>query len=567
MQEASRKAPKAPKNPVKKGGYFYIMQDKDIYGGTQYIYENDNRLIDSAKITGNVTDENMLSLLKTTKGFRTLVEAVGVSVTDDSMNEKLAFVFQMYGKTNPYESGTTIRCELISDGAEEIINMDDICWSEDDLEPGQIRFEFENRNILAQATVRLYLKEGFEAPKEILNDKIQKDSEAYRKMIESSLLQHGNLSCCKRAIEKAQNGEDVTIAFIGGSITQGAGAVPINTKSYAYLTYESFKEKYGKDSNVHFIKAGVGGTPSELGMIRFERDVLRDGKVSPDIIVIEFAVNDEGDETNGKCYESLVRKCLGLPNKPGVILLFSVFSYDWNLQERLIPIGENYNLPMVSIKDAVTPQFKLKKGEGRVIAKNQFFYDIYHPSNQGHEIMSQCLMNLFEHSKDIDLAEDVNVNLEAVKPVVGGEFEAVKLYDKKDGYEGILELSEGAFTSTDKDLQSVEMDDNLNQTPQFPYNWHKPVKGQSDQPFIMKIRSKALFLIFKDSGSPEFGSADIYVDDTYAVTVNPKDNGWTHCNTVLLYDNERTSVHSIQIKMTKGDSRKAFTILGFGYVE
>lgn len=70
-----------------------------------------------------------------------------------------------------------------------------------------------------------------------------------------------------------------------------------------------------------FIKAGVGGTPSELGMIRFDRDVLRDGQ-QPDIVVIEFAVNDEGDETEGDCYESLVRKVLNLPWKPAVILLF-----------------------------------------------------------------------------------------------------------------------------------------------------------------------------------------------------------------------------------------------------
>lgn len=71
------------------------------------------------------------------------------------------------------------------------------------------------------------------------------------------------------------------------------------------------------------IKAGVGGTPSELGMIRFDRDVLR-GEEQPDLVVIEFAVNDEGDETKGDCYESLVRKVLNLPWKPAVVLLFSV---------------------------------------------------------------------------------------------------------------------------------------------------------------------------------------------------------------------------------------------------
>ena len=78
--------------------------------------------------------------------------------------------------------------------------------------------------------------------------------------------------------------------------------------------------------SVHFVKAGVGGTPSELGMLRFDRDVLRDGTVKPDIVVVEFAVNDEGDETKGVCYESLVRKILTLPWHPAVVLLFAVFA-------------------------------------------------------------------------------------------------------------------------------------------------------------------------------------------------------------------------------------------------
>ena len=85
---------------------------------------------------------------------------------------------------------------------------------------------------------------------------------------------------------------------------------------------------FGKNGgdNIHFIKAGVGGTPSELGMIRYDRDVLRDGKVNPDIVVVEFAVNDEGDETKGVCYESLILNILSAENKPAVVLLFSCIS-------------------------------------------------------------------------------------------------------------------------------------------------------------------------------------------------------------------------------------------------
>lgn len=60
---------------------------------------------------------------------------------------------------------------------------------------------------------------------------------------------------------------------------------------------------------------------------------------------------------------------LNLPWKPAVVLLFSVFANDWNLQERLKPVGYCYDLPMVSIRDAVSPQFQMPKGQGRVLTK------------------------------------------------------------------------------------------------------------------------------------------------------------------------------------------------------
>lgn len=56
---------------------------------------------------------------------------------------------------------------------------------------------------------------------------------------------------------------------------------PIHLQSYAYHSYEHFKTMFAplNSSTVQLIKAGVGGTPSELGVIRYERDVLRDGSV------------------------------------------------------------------------------------------------------------------------------------------------------------------------------------------------------------------------------------------------------------------------------------------------
>ena len=63
--------PAAPKDPEKARPFFYILKDKDIFGerqkdgtGIQFIYESDGRLINSAQITGNVTDKEELTLLE-----------------------------------------------------------------------------------------------------------------------------------------------------------------------------------------------------------------------------------------------------------------------------------------------------------------------------------------------------------------------------------------------------------------------------------------------------------------------------------------------------------------------
>lgn len=574
--------PAAPKDPEKSRPYFYIMKEKEVFGspqpngeGIQFIYENDGRLINSAKIVGNIEDEKELELLKTVDGFRKMVHSVGVSVVTEEPMQKVKFVFQMYGKTDLYGGGTNLITNVRGDGMEQRVYLEDTEWSSDDVEPGQIRFEFDKPEILGNASVRFYLNEGFTAPEDAQEEPVDMESEEYKEMIQRSLMNLGNAYRIRKAIAKARAGKDVTFAFIGGSITQGAGAIPINTECYAYKTYQRFCKEYAAGDNVKYIKAGVGGTPSELGMLRFDRDVLRDGE-QPDIVVIEFAVNDEGDETKGNCYESLVKKVLNLPSKPAVILLFSVFADDYNLQERLKPVGEHYDLPMVSLKDAVTPQFSKKKGEGRVLTKNQYFYDIFHPTNLGHTIMADCLFHLFdscdtaEHARIDSFAmglteEEVLSQLLQQSPAIGCDFDKVKLMDKKDTF---LEaaIDEGGFVMTDTELQSVEMNLDLEQTPEFPYNWMYDGTRSDQAYFELRMKCKALLLIYKDSGEVNVGKADVLVDGTKTITADPHINNWLHCNAAIVFNEKESKEHTIRVQVTEDSKDKQFTILGFGYV-
>ena len=100
------------------------------------------------------------------------------------------------------------------------------------------------------------------------------DMGSYQEMLQKGIMSAGNNLRLKKLIEKARSGAEVTVAAIGGSITEGAGASTYK-ECYAYRFMQGFRERFGAGdgTNVHFVNAGVGGTPSTFGLMRFDRDV------------------------------------------------------------------------------------------------------------------------------------------------------------------------------------------------------------------------------------------------------------------------------------------------------
>lgn len=561
------RGPTAPKDPTKKRPSLYIMLDQNVAGmpGNDGSCRDSNfmegRLVEQVKgVCGDVNEE-ILKLLEHTDGIIQLVHSIGVSVTamnEDEKDDMVEFTLQCYGKVNKYATGTKVTVSCPSNGEEVLIPLSETGINENDDIIGAFHYDFPGKCKSAIVTLKFYLNDGYEVPEIEVDPPVDFTSEQYEKMIGRSLLSLGNTMRLKKAIQKAKNGEDTVIAYIGGSITQGAGAKPIDKQCYAYRSYRAFCDLFTKDggSNVKFVKAGVGGTPSELGVIRYEKEVLEYGNIVPDILIVEFAVNDEGDETKGICFESLVRKAANGPGAPAIILNFSVFMNEQNLEDRLVPIGQHYDLPMVSVKAAVVPQFR----DGTVITKRQYFYDIYHPTNDGHTVMADCLTHLFRQADAEDMpASDSDFTQ---KPLLGNEFEPIFLVDSTN-VDQYADMSQTGFDYKDTELQYVERDENFFSTPEFENGWAKEF-GTVDASFTMKIKCKNIILVSKDSGDANFGKADIYVDDQLVLTADPLVNGWDHCNPQIILNESTTSEHNVKIVMHPGDEEKRFTILGFG---
>ena len=372
----------------------------------------------------------------------------------------------------------------------------------------------------------------------------------YQAMLDRSVMSTGNNARLKKVIEKARNGETVNIATLGGSITEGANAQPWS-KGYAYLFAEKFAAEYGVNGgeNINYANAGIGGTPSALGVIRYERDVVDALGAEPDLFIIEFEVNDYAEATSGRAYESLVYQILSQSNDAAVIMVFAVRSDMWNVQDEHYPIAIRYAVPVVAIRNAVEPA--IASGE---LDKNAFFSDEYHPTNYGHDIMSDCIMQMV---RVLDAAEADEMKPVAEKAIKGRNFVGTKMIDSAT--EGIA-IEAGSFTKADTAVQGFSP----KMIPSFPNNWMHDSEGGNDS-FKMTLNCKNLLMNYK-TGNGNFGTAEVYVDGKLVKTLNGA-GGWNNSNVVLLIDDRETKEHVVEIRMAEGQEDKAFTIYAFGYTE
>ena len=359
----------------------------------------------------------------------------------------------------------------------------------------------------------------------------------YEKMVDRSLLSIGDMTRMSDVFQKAQNGEDITVAYIGGSITEGYNA---GTTEFYAKTCTDLLQGYFPDITVTGVNAGISGTPSLLGNLRLERDVL---SADPDIVFVEFAVNDGQEADYKNAYESLVRTLLTQEKDIAVVLLFTVLDSGYTCQEHMSKIGANYDLPMISVHDSVYEEIEAGK-----MTWQDYSNDQSHPNAYGHKCITDFVDNYYQKVLPV-VAENVGeVSKELPDPVFSAKYMNMHYMDSAT-------------------MDGVELDgfEQYDTHGSFHNGWM--YRGTDGGSMKFTVDCSVLEMVFKANNSDKYGTADIYVDgEKVKSVVSNMSDGWNNPVTAYLIDNDSSAEHTVEIRM-EGGVTQAFFVMAFGYCD
>lgn len=390
----------------------------------------------------------------------------------------------------------------------------------------------------------------------------------YASMVANSTASTGNNARIKKAIAKAQAGEDVTIAYLGGSITEGfAASETDNSDCYAETSYKQFKKIFGAGdgSNVHFINAGMSGTPSSLGIVRYQRDVLDQMKTGeyPDILFIDFAVND-GDDAD--TYESIIRTAL--EQGSAVVLMFVLYIGGCAHETEYTQYGKYYDLAMVSPSKGMASCNKEEFDKWFYWIEGNTDTSYGHPDVGGHRYMADCITNMFLTIDQEEEEEDNITDVNEIAPKKSDKFQGMKtLLSSTDLSQNpsVKSVDPGSFSErTDSAQQTLQyIKDGVEKMQWFPDVWMHTSTTGSDS-FKATINCRSLIVAYK-MASGNSGKADCYIDGKLVGTMGG--SGWNNAGLLRALQEDEVKEHELEIRMKDGDEKKPFTIFAIGYCD
>jgi len=195
---------------------------------------------------------------------------------------------------------------------------------------------------------------------------------------------------------RARAGERLNVVFYGASLTWGANATDPPLTSYRGQLADRMEALYPR-AHLKFWDGAIGGTGSQLGVFRLERDCLRR---KPDLVFLDFSANDDiysADPGTLASYEAIVRRLVGA----GIPVVIVIFPFQWDVtrgntdgmkgRDAHLAIAQAYNVP---VGDAIVlAQQRVKAGE--IAVSDVWPHDGVHPGNRGYGLFADAAWRAF----------------------------------------------------------------------------------------------------------------------------------------------------------------------------
>ncbi len=203
-------------------------------------------------------------------------------------------------------------------------------------------------------------------------------------------------SVLQNTYHKLMSQEKLKVAYIGGSVT--VGAFGDAGKSYRDLTTKWFRDHF--DAKIVETNAGIGGTGSFWGSYRITEHLNLDSKTAcPDLVFIEFAVNDYYDGTtpeNIKNYaESMIRTVYGANPYADIIILIvgeqTTVGENSDKTNAWREVAAHYELPIVELTESLLADMR-ENGK----PWSYYIADVVHPNNNGYAMYASYIAELLQ---------------------------------------------------------------------------------------------------------------------------------------------------------------------------
>lgn len=364
------------------------------------------------------------------------------------------------------------------------------------------------------------------------------------------------------AMQKAQAGGTVTLAFLGGSITTGSNSGRTETSGTDGSSRDKLLNAWHRyvlewwettfpQATINYVVAGEAGTGSTFAVYRLKYQVL---SYKPDVVFNDSAANEGGADIEKECFESVLRAILSQDNAPAVVDLGMAFETGTNSQGTHRIYCSHYGVPIISFQDSIKAAISAGQTTWATISN-----DNVHPNMDGHKIVGD-LLNYYLTSVYLNLPSDSVVPEKAIpESLTSARFTDAEILnrDTVDSCSKVSIADSSGMSKADTLWGVPDMSDQ-------PYNYYFYSNQARNQGWKLSgegaymefnVTAREFKITYADNGNTT-DSFDIYIDNEYKQTVTGTGN-WAQ-NGVVLWDNKSgDSTHTVKIVVKSGNIRIA----------